>query len=197
MARDRVSRWELNPLKTFAYCCQSFKRSVSRAAGVDPVLCPPVTAATFQPAVLEAFDFLYFKLHGLPGEAHWYGDNWITALSAAQLQGLDLSRAVVFAANCFLAPRQAETSPMLHALLTAGAKAVIGGPGENLARARRVDGADLLGHRLRLILAAGASPQFAFHTAMTSITLHRPSTATHDTLAFHLFTQDDLPREIA
>ena len=183
-------------MKTFAYCCKSFRRSVARASNVDPVLCPPVTAETFDPTELPSYDLLYFKLHGLPNEAFWYGDDWVTALNTDHFKGLDLSNTVIFVANCFLSARIGETSPMLTAMLRAGAKAVIGGPGENFARSNRIDGADLLGHRLRLILTTGAKPKMAFHAAMMSLTLGRPSTATRDTLNFHIYTQDDLPKEI-
>jgi len=143
-------------MDVFAYCAWSMRESVRQAAGVAPMTCPPVSALEFEPGWLRGHDFVYFKLHGLRGQPFWYGDEYQTAVTASQLRSADLAGAVVFVANCHL-----EGSAMLAALLEAGAKAVIGGPGANYALKYGVNGADLLGLWLRRWLRFGASVQRA------------------------------------
>jgi len=169
-------------MDTFAYCAASFERSVRRAAGTQPLTCPPASMETFDAGELAGRDFIYFKLHGLPGEPYWYGDDWQTALCREQLQVADLSGAVVFVANCNL-----PQSPMLTALLDAGPVAVIGGPGQNYARSRRVDGADLLGLYVRRVLSFGFGARDALAVAMLRLKLKRRDKATRDTLAFRIY----------
>lgn len=91
-------------------------------------------------------DFIYFKLHGLPNQPYWYGDNWITAMSTDQLKSVALKGTIIFVANCYL-----EESPFLPALLNTGAL-VFGGAGQNFAAARGLIGADLLGRTFRRAL---------------------------------------------
>jgi hypothetical protein len=43
-------------MRTFAYCCASFEKSVAKAAGIAPLCSPPTTAATL-PNILRGFDF--------------------------------------------------------------------------------------------------------------------------------------------
>lgn len=169
-------------MRVFACCAASFHRSVRRAAGVEPLLSPPVDLAAFQPGWLGGFGLLYFKLHGLAGQPYWYGDGWLTALSVDAIRQADLSGAVVFVANCFL-----EESPMLPALLSAGARAVIGGSGPNYARSAAVDGADLLGLWLRRGLMAGFPVRQAFGLAKERLRFNWQSPAVRDALAFKLF----------
>lgn len=102
--------------------------------------------ATFNPDVLMGHDFIYFKLHGLPEQPYWYGDNWLTAISADQLKDVALTGTVIFVANCYL-----EESPFLQALLDTGAM-VFGGAGLNFAAAKGLIGADLLGRTFRRAL---------------------------------------------
>jgi hypothetical protein len=137
-------------MKTFAYCCASYREAVRKAAGVLPMCSPPHTSKSFWiPTLLENRDLLYFDLHGHAGDAQWYGDNALVALRASQIRGADLGGAVVFAANCYLSD---DDSPMLDALLDAGASWVVGGQGPNYgAKGERLVGANLLGmwfHRL-------------------------------------------------
>ncbi len=176
---------------------------MTKAAGVRPLLSPPVTAATFAPGHLTGYDFLYFKLHRLLKEPYWYGDNWTTALTAAQLADADLNGAVVFVANCFLWDPDLdplETAPMLQALLTAGARAIVGGPGQNYARKQTVMGADQLGLTFRKTLRLGFAPHTAFKLALAHYSiqarhkLKRPDKLTKneqlalkDTLEFKYF----------
>lgn len=169
-------------MKTFAYCAHSFEQSTKRAAGVQPLLSPPSTIDTFEPAWLESHNLIYFKLHGLPGQPFWYGDKWVTALSTDQIRSCDLTNTIIFVANCYL-----PESPMLQALLDAGAKAVIGGPGQNYARPNSVDGADLLGLYVRVLLQLGFSAAMALRFAKTRLHLKRKDKETKDTLAFRIW----------
>lgn len=168
-------------MNVFAYCAASFARSVRRAAGVEPLLCPPARFDQIDPTWLEGFDLLYFKLHGLPSQPFWYGDGWQTALSDDVIRAANLSGAVVFVANCWL-----PESPMLQALLDAGARAVIGGSGPNYARLAGIDGADLLGLWFRMGMQVGMSVQFAFRFAQHRLRLKR-GPAAEDTLGFQLW----------
>lgn len=168
-------------MKVFAYAAASFGQSVRIAAGIRPLTCPPMNAEHFDPIWLQGCDFLYFKLHGMPDQPYWYGDEFQTALTAKQIQRADLSGAVVFVANCYLAD-----SPMLAALLDSGARAVIGGHGKNYARSTLVDGADMLGMWLRRMLRLGIPLEAAFRIAKKRISLER-TVAGRDTLAFQLF----------
>jgi hypothetical protein len=168
-------------MRVLAYCCASYRLSVRRAAGVEPLLCPPADVSSFDPAWLRGQDLIYVKLHGMPGQAYWYGDNWATALSAAQVRAADLSGAVVFVANCYL-----SESPMLEALRLAGAKAVVGGSGQNYAGKSRVFGADLLGMIFRQLLAVGLGPESALRLAKARLRLGRDRVS-RDTLEFELY----------
>lgn len=172
-------------MRVFAYCAASFEKSVRRAAGVPPLLSPPCGLTAFNPHVLEGYDLLYFKLHGLPGQPYWYGDHWLTALSADQVSQADLSGAVVFVANCYL-----PESPLLQALLDAGAKAVVGGPGQNYGRPHSVDGADLLGLYFRYCLQLKLPTKVALTFAKHRLRLKRKDKSTKDTLAFQLWTKE-------
>jgi hypothetical protein len=168
-------------MRVLAYCCASYRLSVRRAAGVEPLLCPPAGADTFDPAWLSGQDLIYVKLHGMPGQGFWYGDDWVTALSAAQVRGADLGGAVVFVTNCYL-----PESPMLDALRVAGARAIVGGSGQNYAGKTRVFGADLLGLIFRQLLAVGLGPESALRMAKARLRLGRDRVS-RDTLEFGIY----------
>lgn len=193
-------------MRVFAYCAQTFAEATAKAAGVAPITCPPESAASVIPAGLAGYDLLYFDLHGEPGRAEWYGDGGLVALTADQIRSANLAGAVVFATSCFLAPDQPERSghwsqvlpplaesPMLDALLAAGARCVVAGAGQNLAGGRTVAGAHLLGEVFRLALGAGADPHFALRVAKASVfvdgalgsQVHKRAAA--DTLQFEIF----------
>jgi len=178
-------------MRVVAYCAASFRESVTRAAGVEPLLSPPWTLASLVPGRLARADLLYIKLHGLPGQPFWYGDEWVTALSAEMVREIDLTECTVFVANCHLFEQRADgiqPSPMLEALRDAGARAVVGGPGENYAKSRKVHGADLLGCYFRRAMVLGFVPGFAFRVARGALALSRyQDLATADTLAFRCF----------
>lgn len=186
-------------MNIFAYCAASFKKSTRRAAGVEPLTCPPASAEVFEPSWLEERDLLYFDLHGQPGKPTWYGDEGIVALRAAQITLCSLDGAIVFATNCYLAD---EESPMMDALLEAGARYVIGGQGPNWAGERSLYGAALLGWRFRQLLERGIDPLRAMALAKKWIGLgmiaHRLlGRATRvqtdkDTLAFRIYYRREM-----
>ncbi len=142
-----------------------------------------MTLDTFKPGALDGYEFYYFKLHGLAGQPYWYGDNWVTALSADQVREARMDGAVVFVANCYL-----PDSPMLAALLSNGARAVIGGAGQNYARSNTVDGADLLGLWVRRGLQFGLSVEKALQLGKSRMGFKaKKSQSRTDTLAFKLW----------
>jgi hypothetical protein len=159
-----------------------------QAAGCAPLTCPPLTASTFPVEQLTGRDLIYFDLHGLPRADFWQGDGGAVALEAWQIRSVNLSGAVVFATNCYLGD---DHSPMLTALLEAGAAAVVAGGGRNwLPRSGLAYGAGLLGLWVRRMLAAGHSPERALEIAKVRVQLtgFLNREATVDTLAFRLFT---------
>jgi hypothetical protein len=171
-------------LNTWAYCCKSFRESVRKAAGCEPLLSPPVTVESFFPTWMTGHQFIYFKLHGLPEQPFWYGDRWHTALSAEQIRTVSLAGSTVFVANCFMS----QGSPMLEALLATRPAAVIGGDGQNYARANTIDGADALGMFIRIWLERGFTPRNSFRFAkklLRFISTARPAIA--DALRFDFF----------
>jgi len=187
-------------MRTLALCAASFQKSVKQAAGVEPLLSPPVNIKTFDPHSLEGYDFIYFKLHGLPNQPFWYGDNWLTTLSANQLSQADLSETTIFVANCHLYTilnAKLVPSTMLLALLHSNAAAVVGGPDINFARSSTVRGADKLGQYFRYACQLGAKPKTAFKVAKKRIELARKRTfATEDTLDFCFFDQTFFNKEV-
>jgi hypothetical protein len=168
-------------MRVKAFCAQSLRLSVKKAAGVDPITCPPVDLRTFRSSILGPCDFLYLKLHGLPHQGYWYGDGSTTACSRYQVASCHLQGAVVFAANCFL-----HESPMLAALFDAGASAVIGGYGLNFAGRTTLVSADIIGAGLRRGLSAGLSPAAALYLAK-AVLLFSPGRGKRDALAFRVF----------
>jgi hypothetical protein len=149
-------------MNVFAYCAESFAQATQQAAGVEPLTSPPVKAETFDPQWLVGHDLLFIDLHGEPGDAAWYGDYRIPALTATQVRSVDLRGTGVFATSCYLGDAD---SPMLDALLDAGAAYVIGGDSRNYAGETLMLGASLLGHHFRSWLSLGAGPRKALSLA--------------------------------
>ncbi|MBU0494099.1 MAG: hypothetical protein KKA73_04915 [Chloroflexi bacterium] len=180
-------------MRVFAYCAQSFAATTRAAAGVAPLTSPPLTGATFDPRWLAGYDLLYLDLHGQPGQPTWWGDEAV-ALTAAQIQTTDLTGAVVFAVNCHLADAD---SPMLDALLSAGARYVIGGDGRNWGGERALLGAPLLGQWFRRLLRVHVPPLLALRWAKARVQAdlwaadaqerHDLAEAARDTLAFQAY----------
>jgi hypothetical protein len=179
-------------VKVFAYCSQSAEVSTRKAAGVEPVTCPPTKAASFDVALLEGQDFIYFDLHGAPGGTEWRGDKRTIALRAEQIRAAKLGGAVVFATNCHLGD---ANSPMLTALLDAGASYVVAGDGLNWAGAQAVMGAARLGQFFRIALAF-MDPRRALTAAKMGVQRLslRNRGMVQDTLGFKLFYRPEAPR---
>lgn len=182
-------------MRVLAYCAASFRGATERAAGVAALTCPPLSATNFPLERLSDCDLFYVDLHGGPGEAAWRGDGGIVALTAEQVRRVDLSGCVVFAANCYLGD---ANSPMLDALLDAGARYVIGGAGENWAARSQVRyGAHLLGYWVRVALDLGREPLWALaaakrvvrmaSVARTSVGQRAQAAADVDTLGFRAY----------
>ena len=145
-----------------AVCAGEFVQAAAKAAGVTPLTSPPLAEATFDPSALEGADLLYLDLHGAPGVGEWYGDGHVVAMTAAQVAQARLAGAVVFATNCYLADAH---SPMLDALLDAGARYVVSGAGENYGGAHTLLGASDLGYHFRRMLETGLAPLVALAAA--------------------------------
>jgi hypothetical protein len=142
---------------------------------------------TFDPGLLAGRDLVWLKLHGIEGQRYWYGDDYTTALSAAQLAQADLEGAVVFVSNCWLADHFGEPGPMLRALAQANPRAIIGGSGYNYALPDRLGGTDLLGLYVRVFLQVGFAAFNALRFAKLRLYLKHQDRVTQDTLAFTLW----------
>lgn len=174
-------------MRTFAYCIASGLAAVQQAVGGFIMTAPPYTAATFDPRLLEGCDFLYFRLHGLAQiNRAMYGDEVDGAQSPAlyveQLDGLNLSSAVVLLANCY-----APQSLFPAAFYKAGARAVVAGSGTNYtATGAAVAGVDLLAHWLLRYLQIGLPLDRALRQAKMRLLLTSFRAADRDALAFKL-----------
>lgn len=157
-------------MRVVAVCTKPSIEAVRKAAGVEPISCPPIKAETWDypgyASEIQRADIIYFRLHGLPMiPTRWFGEDddnaLIPALRLEQIQGWQLSAApVVIVANCYGAE-----SPMAQAFYTIGARAVIVGGGPNYAGTEDVYGADLLAHFLIIGLKAGNEPAKALQMA--------------------------------
>lgn len=166
-----------------AWSLASTEESWRRASGQDRVVTtPPVSLNEFRPGWLEYRDLIMLKLHGWPGDPIMWGDDCVVALSVGMLHQVNLGGAIVFAANCHL-----PESPVLQALLDAGASCVIGGQGTNYGGVEQMTGADLLGAYFRRALEAGAEPGRALRIAKATMLLSWPSLANSDARQFELF----------
>jgi len=168
-------------MKRAALCAEQWRRVVRRVAGVEPVLSPPVSFSAFDPGFLEGSDFVYIKLHGKPKEPYWYNADWETVCNAYQIAAADLRGAVVVVGACHV-----PNSPMLDALKSTGARAVIYGDGENYSIPGRVGGADRLALYVRYGLTFGMSPLFAFWFARMRFKFKPRNKVTLDTLNFEI-----------
>jgi hypothetical protein len=180
-------------VKVFAYCAANYTEATRRAAGVEPLVCPPVTAETLDLRQLEGNDFIFINLHSLPGAYALLGTQTgpPIALRAEQLQGVDLGGSVVFSEACFMGDEQ---HPMRKAFLDAGASAVVAGPGENAGATNDgvskygLKGADVLGLWLRRGLFLGLSPLLAFKLARQRVRLAAlRSQSAYDAMGFKFY----------
>lgn len=175
-------------MRTIAYCAEPFATQVKRAAGVIPMTSPPVTASNLNTSMFDGAEFIYFDLHGKPGSNAWYNAIGCPAILAEQIKRMNLAGTIVFATNCYLAD---NNSPMLDALLVAGARYVVAGDGKNYVNDRRIDGAELLGQWLRRLCAIGLDPLRALSLSKIRVrlsgTLNRNALTVSDTLKFRAF----------
>jgi len=155
---------------------------VRRAAGVEPHLSPPVSLKTLAPKQIEGHEFIYLKLLGVQGVDCWFNEDEEPVIDANLLSKVDLSGAVVFAAVCYL-----PESPMLKALMKAGASYVIGGSGLNYYWPGKLTGVDLLGLYVRWMLERGISPKMALKIGKARLKWARRDMVTRDTLAFKVW----------
>lgn len=168
---------------------------------MTPVTSPPLDSTRFDARRLEGYDLLYFDLHGWPGGSVWLGQSRPStverrnvALTVEQLAGVSLHGCVVFAATCYLAD---SDSPMLDALLDAGARYVIGGEGVNWNGLSNPIGAGLLGQWFRRGMQMGIEPLRALALAKQRVRLslaryrisgmEAQATAARDALAFRAY----------
>lgn len=178
-------------MKAWAYCAKPYLEATRRAAGVEPLVCPPVVAETLDLAHLEGNDLIFLNLHALPEGHALLGSRYgpPVALRVRQLDSVDLGGAVVFAECCYLGD---EYHPMRHALLRAGASAVIAGPGPNFgSRTANLKSADLLGLWFRRGLTIGLPPKRALRMARARLrfaALRSPSAG--DALGFRVFESE-------
>jgi len=154
-------------MRTLAYCAESYREATRRAAGVEPMTCPPAWWKTLRLDDLEQRDLLYLDLHGERGSGCWCGDGGLIALTAEQVERADLGGAVVFATSCYLE----DGTPMLTAFLAAGARCVIGGGGPNYGGRRSALGAQLLGLWLRRGMQWGLGVERALDVARRRLAL--------------------------
>jgi hypothetical protein len=172
-------------MRIAAFSTRTGAATVVKVTGVTPIMFPPETMKTFRPAWLNGYDFLYFHLHGLPHQPFWYGNGWITAISSEQIEQCDLRGCSVFVSNCFGLDGRMES-----AILNAGARAIVTGPGKNDAgKGGWVRGADLLGALYLRGCMAGLGDEDAFKRARQSLRLRALaliSPSERDALEFQL-----------
>ncbi len=171
-------------MRVLAYCAAQFKESTRRAAGVEPLTCPPVSfyapknTLYFQPPKL-----LYLVLHSQPGCGLLWGDDRLPALGVIQVEAMDCWRqTVVFAATCYF-----PQTLFLEAFLSAGA-VVIAGEGQNWSPPNQLAGASLLGLWVRRGLGWGLSPERALQLAKLRVRAQTSNrAAARDALQFRVY----------
>ena len=178
-------------MRIFAYCTESARRAVRAATGTEPLTSPPARAANFNPAWLEGHDLLYFRLHGKVGRRGWYNDDGVIALAPVHVGLARLGGAVVVVANCYGAQ-----SPLVRAFYDAGARAVIGGGGENLAAAQKVVGTDLLVQWVIRMMRLGANVRRALKVARLRLWLTGWRASDRDAARFSLLGGDGNYEEV-
>lgn len=200
-------------MRVFALCAAGFEEATRRAAGVEPLLSPPVSREDAEVVVgwMAWAEFVYLDLHGAPGGTCWLGDEHVAALCAGDLRpaGMEtcptspgpLKGTMVFAANCHLGDRD---SPMMDALLGAGARYVIAGEGPNAGPpGGRLYGAPLLGLWFRRMLRLGVRPLLALRWAKRVVRLDElvvggeVEAANVDAVGFRAYVRSTDPAEFS
>lgn len=161
-------------LNVFTYTARAWRWSVFLATGRWPLTSPALGPDTFPTEKLTGHDVLYFKLHGLPKEPRWYGLEyangkaiWQDAINVENIIfAPDLDGAIVFAQSCY-----AQQSPMVQALINAGASAVVGTSVKLKAGTWYPRHSDWIGRAFLSHLGRGASVQNAIHIATSNAQL--------------------------
>jgi len=175
-------------MRTLAYCVESARAAVGAAAGSEPLTSPPLLAAAFDPRWLEGFDLLYFRLHGWPERPEvWLNDWRQAALYREYVTRARLDGTIVVIGNCY----GAEMRGWGETFYDAGARAVIAGPGENVAAARRVVGTDLLFRTLRRGLELGLPLEWALAAAKVRLAATGYRASDRDAIAFGIMPRGD------
>lgn len=182
-------------LNIVVYAAKRYERASRMAAGETAKIftCPPLTDTGLGdlPAALQKADLILFNLHGLPGGAAWFAerDGPPVAMRAAQLETLDLSRAVIFLENCYAGD---ENNPMRTALKEAGSRMIIAGPGENYGGVSVMRGSDWLFWAVRIALEVDPGRSVShFVSAIKRFMGFIPTRAAQDTAGFTVWTPGD------
>lgn len=185
-------------MRVWAYCTLTAREAVEKATGVRPLTSPPMLAQHFDPQRMERHDLLYFRLHGFKEvPSTWFGEDGrgphlplalkaaaikrYPAMTASQLDDIDLSGTVVVIANCYGAD-----SPLIAGFYRAGAGAVIAGPGPNLAAAQQVAGTDALVQALIAAMSWGFGVRRALTIARARLLATMWRAADRDALEFKI-----------
>jgi hypothetical protein len=147
------------------------------------ITCPPLSLEDMVPQLFERQDLLYFNLHGVPSQPYYYGDDWVTAISADLIRKASLASCGVFLGACFTNRQH----PMVRALFDAGAAYIVGGDGPNYGSGSSLIGSDLLGKWFVTFLRLGLGPDRALAAAKLRLKISlRLSAADADTLEFQI-----------
>lgn len=182
-------------MRVLALGVAEFSGALREAAGFGVFSFPPLNCNSFDPYSLHNRDLILIDLHGAPGAFEWRDNSGRVAITAQQIRQSKLNGAVVFCLSCYLGD---DNSPMLDALLDAGASYVIGGKGENWSGARQVFGADFLAKKFRQCMEHNIPPLVALTLAKHFTRLHAATQratgntkwlkADLDALDFHAYT---------
>ena len=175
----------LNEMRVLAYCDQSFEIVTRKVAGGDALVitCPPTFGAEFvarSKQVIEAADLIIFNFDAVPNRTAWYLQNGEQVITADQLNGLDLSRAVIFLMNCY------QGGAVLDTLKAMKPRAIIGGAGENLGGRTKPVGTDIMALWFRRWLFVGLSPARALEMAKARLKIGAQTASVKDAQKFEV-----------
>jgi hypothetical protein len=134
-------------MKTLVITLDRFKERARMIAGDEAQVITSFSDADFQ----TPYDLLMVFLHPSADGKAWLDDNGNVVLTAKDVTRLPLHNGVVFLGTCY----GLENNEMVDALFKAGARAIIGGSGENYGGIAGYSAADVLGRVLRHFLALG------------------------------------------
>lgn len=151
-------------MQLLAYSDQRYKRITKKlwdsvASGGLLITSPPEEEPNIPTLWLTGYDAIYIDLHADVGIDVLYGDD-TRALSLATVRGSWVDGAVVFLTSCYL-----PETDFIDAFLDAGAKAVIGGSGENWGGRIWAQGAQLLGRYFLELYAKKLPVEFCLKCA--------------------------------